>query len=46
MLNCDEQNAIKDADAIKSFTSKHKGIKGLLLRNLEPYVVINDLIIN
>lgn len=46
ILDLDGRNAIKEAEAINSFTSKHKGIKGLLLRNLEPEVVIIGLIIN
>lgn len=40
MLDCDGQNATKEAAAINLFVSKHRGVKGLQLRNLEPELVI------
>lgn len=46
ILNCDENSALKEAEGINAFISKHPGIKGLLLRNLEPDFVIIDLFLN
>lgn len=45
ILDCDGQSALKEAERINSFKSDHPGITGLLLRNLEPSLVIFDLVI-
>lgn len=45
ILDCNGQNAIKDANGINAFISHHPGIKGLLFRKLQPDVII-DLVIN
>lgn len=45
MLDCDGQNAMKDADGIEAFNTHHPGIKGLLLRALQPNVIIDLVVI-
>lgn len=41
LMECVEENALKDAKGINDYTSNHPGITGLLLRRLEPYVIID-----
>lgn len=41
ILDCDGQNAMKDADGIIAFSSRYPGIKGLLLTALAPDVIIS-----
>lgn len=44
-LDCDGQNAAKDADGINTFISHYSGIKGVSFRKWQPVVII-DLILN
>lgn len=44
-LDVDGINAMKQADFLKNFITEHPGLTGLMLINLEPTIVIFDLVI-
>lgn len=39
-MACDDMNAVDESKGLIAFLGEHPGIKGMMLRNLEPWVII------